>query len=576
MIRLHFIYFFIYTFIPLNDQRAEQILHFLNKCPFGFRTFWICRLLNFFKKKYENKELNQKIEIIIDKIDGFSFYLTEWQKEQILKSILMTKVNDYFDEEMWLICSLLQKTKINKSKDCVYSFVNLYLYPKLSYIYKPKISLNKLKEIGVKIEDHFNFEKFISPMLVSDFSIQDFKKDFKFKCDFGDFRTRLSFFISLSKSYNPSNANSWIEEFSDQIFKYYYINGTEIIYLLKIYSLTKNNRVLEILEETGEDSFLIELVKDNWSFSSANEHSLLIVEKMKFSKDFKDFMKSASGFQSKKITKLCAQNFFCFKNHSEPKWINFNLIFLVYFCREFSLDFICKLLERVDFKDLGYTWEESDFRSMTLIGKNMPEDFRLNFIIESIERPFLFQSIKKEFESISIIDVNFKVNKFSTLLNLLQELEKIYQLNYFRIKKLNLIENFPILSRIDGLVFEEFRFEIPKTNYDLYVYGNKMRNCIAKYADKCELMQTIIVGVYLNESLLFNIEIGIDWKNQEHYTFPNISQHFQLSDSAGFFRKKVKQKRVILFFEKKMKGSFSIDVKNKIVQKLIETEIIDP
>lgn len=60
---------------------------------------------------------------------------------------------------------------------------------------------------------------------------------------------------------------------------------------------------------------------------------------------------------------------------------------------------------------------------------------------------------------------------------------------------------------IDGVMLDEFRFEIPKDSAALIEYSNKMNNCIRWYSQRVLDNTCNLIGVYVGDELKYNISI---------------------------------------------------------------------
>ena len=72
-------------------------------------------------------------------------------------------------------------------------------------------------------------------------------------------------------------------------------------------------------------------------------------------------------------------------------------------------------------------------------------------------------------------------------------------------------EELPIRApykNINGLILNEFRFEIPKDTDTLMSYSDKMSNCIRGYGNQVKIGYCDLIGVYKNEKLTYNISIS--------------------------------------------------------------------
>ena len=60
---------------------------------------------------------------------------------------------------------------------------------------------------------------------------------------------------------------------------------------------------------------------------------------------------------------------------------------------------------------------------------------------------------------------------------------------------------------VNNLEVDNFRFEIPKSYYSLVDYGKKMSNCIASYSGEMLRKNCVLMGIYKDSDLAYNIMI---------------------------------------------------------------------
>jgi len=572
MYRLVSIYFLLFTVLNLNSSRLNFLLNNLKFCPVGLRFFWIYRILDFSSKNCSTQDFIKACNKINESIKDFNFYLLSVQKEAILNFFIFKQSYSMVDEEFEEIFKMFIKFKINKNKACVNNFLSGYVYQKINEIKDVKNFFIKIKELGIKIEDHYEIDRFLSYRLIDAFEVDYFLENFKFKINFSEFKTKLSFFNSLANSNNSNNANSWINRFKDSLFKYYSVNGSEIIFLLKAYSKTKNENILNVIKSYCGDSFLYDLILKEFSFSNLNEHQLAIIKQMTESKSFTAFCQLLFLNKSKNLIKMAGQ--FLFFEENGIKYIDFNKAMLCFYSDLSTVDFQFKILEKVNTKNEKNIWTESDFACLIRISRNFSENRKILFFQESFQFFESFQYIKKDYDSICLEDMTFFVKNYKSLKDLQKFLFETYRNKYFNLQNLDLLKNFPILRKIDGFEIDGYRFEVPKTNYDLYIYGKTMKNCIYKYSDKCILRNCALLGVYKNEKLLFNIELGIE--SLDFYNGNSAVNFAYQIEKKSFFRKKSnKSKRKVVFLEKKLKEPINREELSMIYSSLRLFDIIE-
>lgn len=94
---------------------------------------------------------------------------------------------------------------------------------------------------------------------------------------------------------------------------------------------------------------------------------------------------------------------------------------------------------------------------------------------------------------------------------------------------------------IDGAKVGDFTIEIPKSYYQLIDYGSKMSNCIASYNDRMRLGLCLLIGVYRDGELIYNIMI----ENKSIPQFYGIGNSIPLSRYRDLIEEFLKQKDLI-------------------------------
>lgn len=69
---------------------------------------------------------------------------------------------------------------------------------------------------------------------------------------------------------------------------------------------------------------------------------------------------------------------------------------------------------------------------------------------------------------------------------------------------------FPVASKLDNVVIDNFKIVLPRTNYDLAEWSEIMSNCIRGYAQKVKSGQSLVMAVVDSSSnrMIYNIEIS--------------------------------------------------------------------
>jgi hypothetical protein len=77
--------------------------------------------------------------------------------------------------------------------------------------------------------------------------------------------------------------------------------------------------------------------------------------------------------------------------------------------------------------------------------------------------------------------------------------------------------------KMDGLIIDDLRIELPKDSYTLIDYGQKMSNCIGSYAHYVAGKQGVLLGIYKDNVLTYNVEIQKSGHVNQFYTARNQS-----------------------------------------------------
>lgn len=96
-----------------------------------------------------------------------------------------------------------------------------------------------------------------------------------------------------------------------------------------------------------------------------------------------------------------------------------------------------------------------------------------------------------------------------TNINKLTELHDFYSAEVSKIKQ----KDYPInysekILTLDNITLDNLKLVIPKTNHELINWGRKMSNCIGSYGNRASEMGRILLGVFRENELIYNIEIN--------------------------------------------------------------------
>lgn len=120
-------------------------------------------------------------------------------------------------------------------------------------------------------------------------------------------------------------------------------------------------------------------------------------------------------------------------------------------------------------------------------------------------------------------DIKIEDHRFQGFAEMFEYMqEEVYKLK-FPIFDLNIENNFPQVKEITSTKIDELmHLIIPKTNRELRVWSNEMKNCIGDYGQQVLKGTSFVLAVANEKGLLFNIEID-DFKIRQFVKKGNIS-----------------------------------------------------
>lgn len=180
-------------------------------------------------------------------------------------------------------------------------------------------------------------------------------------------------------------------------------------------------------------------------------------------------------------------------------------------------------------------FEDANHFNEILEGVNRVDFFMslipLHFIMERMSekrlKHFIVEASKEDSLRLNIL-VNDTVNMYKAILRACHD---EYEIDFKAINTINELHNsimndhnlitrhgenmmlflerkFPYLTNMQQEGFKDFVFVIPKDRATLVEWGQKMNNCIGGYADNAREGSTIVVALYKNNEVEYNIEIN--------------------------------------------------------------------
>lgn len=545
----------------------------LNKENFNKTYFYsLKKLISTFTLKYENRKIIQSLDNLVQIPIKFNF--SKKDKIKLMKYLCFNRPNLDQDSEIHLILQLLENIGFKFDEESSSYFYSQYLFSRLKYFYDYKKIFQKLELLNFDFNKiQYQNKQLINRRLLESFSIKGFEQyKLESAIDLRDFNYKTHFLMSLSNIKYCDNLISWINYLLKQKL-FFSKNSLEFLLMLKINSNAKGHDQLTdfLMEITPKNSFLYSLIKEGYDFKNIEIKYKFLIDLMEKSINLKEFVHFAFGKSNRHFTSLISKH--VFKN----KEINFSFIKMLSIFKDEDINRLYTMISDCRFQNLTlHHLEDEDIMIIKHISDQFSWERKNCFLVDAFNEFYLLKDLKMHYSQILKKNQNFKVEiKYTTFSKLINYLEIQHKRYYFQNNNLYQLENFPVLKRIDGLVVGDLRFEIPKTKYDLYSYGNQMINCIYTYSEKCEVKSSILIGIYKNEKLEYNIELGT------HYgeNLPLMSLYgppiIYGSDRYFFGKLENRKKRRIIQFEKKYKQSVPLDDHNKIVDILTNLDIID-
>lgn len=111
-------------------------------------------------------------------------------------------------------------------------------------------------------------------------------------------------------------------------------------------------------------------------------------------------------------------------------------------------------------------------------------------------------------------DMAYMYNSFSHLVPLPAGINKIGELHDYYSKEISKLRHadFPLnyskrILELDNINLENLKIIVPKTNHQLIDWGKKMSNCIGSYGERATERERVLLGIFKENELVYNIEI---------------------------------------------------------------------
>lgn len=541
---------FFYYSKELNENDLINKISILNNKEFRITKFLVLKRIISYIIDKNNKELFEKIINNLDQI-----VLSKKMTNKLFIKSINFKIKEDLNKETILILNFLKKINFRfdfKSSDFFYSF---YLESKIFQYTNYREILNKLFSLNFKVNSNpYNKRLFLTKNFLS--SMHSFDKYF-FKIDLMDKLFRIQFLTVLFKLENPYKIKKWVSFFIKNYKEK--LSIFEMFFLIRINNKINNYYQLKkVILSNLDNNLLRSLVEKNYNFLLTDQNRLdhlNLFDCLHLSKNINEFVKKIFEKDNKHLVFLIGKE--VFKN----KTIDFNLLKKLLILKDGDINLIYEALNNKDFVEKNYfKLDNQDLVIIKDICLKIKSNKKIKFINDLLKDSEKFNEFKTYYSQIVSIDKNFILkHNYNDFESFLSYIINKYKNSYFENGDLDQINHFPKLKKIDGLVIDNLRFEIPKTRYDLFVYGKKMGNCISTYSNKCEIKHSILIGVYKNEKIEYNIELGVDF-----------SENITLVDIFNIDTKDFIKKRKIVQFQRRFKQL--VDETDKII---IEKEIFD-
>lgn len=271
------------------------------------------------------------------------------------------------------------------------------------------------------------------------------------------------------------------------------------------------------------------------------------IKNFKSSNDLAEFVFGEKTNESKRIVMNII-----LKKGKEDYRINYELVRIIFFLRQiFSLKFIYSILENKEktdrlqksslFKDILYypLNEKNGMGILKYINEFESEKKKLNELIR-FNIPHHILSQFSEVMDKAFDQLRPDVKKASDALYFFNNLSRDYGRLNLKNFKLNMLENKNFKKEIfelDELVFNEFKFVIPKDYLTLIDWGSKLNNCVGNYHSKEDYFNKLLIGVFKNGQLTYLISI-------------KGSSYKEIAQIKGFKNSSPKLDDLSLIFEK--------------------------
>lgn len=441
-----------------------------------------------------------------------NIFLSDEDKSDLLPDIIYSYLNVYKidDTIVFKLIDFLIAIKFKLAEDSLYTGslshsnqIKKMVFQILPQVKDVKSLLYKLKEIGFNSNAFSeNLDLFLCKNVLQDCSVDELRVDFSIFISQNPSRN-LRFKIINELYFCPHPHYSWINyilnsesNFSSPLSDY--TSAADRGYLLKLYK--KDSRIKEMVLNGLGSNFLKDLIIENININY-EEKTFIKIQTLLDSHNLEDFLNKTIGKTTKKITKI-------FMEKIKSKGFNMSLVYLLILCRNMDINHVYKILNRID-DSHQFNLTEIDMHNFQKILSIFKFDKQINFIVEAYANSDVVNNLC---QYVNKININYlDVKKIYSLSELDVEIQVLHEKT---LSKLNIVldqeRKFPFLKKLNGYKVDDLRFEIPHHSEQVFVYSLKMRNCIYRdYLVKCHLNQSILIGVYQDEELMYNVELGI-------------------------------------------------------------------
>lgn len=293
--------------------------------------------------------------------------------------------------------------------------------------------------------------------------------------------TNLITSLYLNKDEHAKNLARIINQFLKN-------NGIKKRLVIKNITISTFNQQFRLLLYPGAKGVIKE-INSNWS------------RLFRYQLPIKQIIKKIYGYNGKKITKL-----FCgkCKQGMQPHTLDAGLVWkgLV------PLDYLYRIfdMQRVEWHSRSQKYQ--DTRNFL---KKLTERQRIALLLDCCRENFRDFYVR---DVVRMDKQRVEPVEYPTNLTTWQQYHHILSppIDYGRrytqeIQKEIIFEYSDKFLKLDNVEIDDMRIELPKTSFKLNEYSDKMNNCVRSYATSVENKYCIILGIYKENKLTYNVEL---------------------------------------------------------------------